>query len=248
MRGKLGSVSRVRLPRVAMLLHMDGTNGSTTFTDSSLNALSVTRSSDTSVLPTISTTFARTGFGAHGFFPVITSGANIGQTQGAKLTAVSDDFVFGNDDFTIECFFRLTNLNDYRGLFGSSNTSAAGGIQCYFAPSGAIGLAGTSGSTFLGTPASTVVVNTWYHIAVCRIAGVTTLFLDGTVRGVYSDSSASYSQSNYTSNTFLVGNIGQTYSGLQSFGGSIDEFRVFSKFGVYSTPSFVRPSAPFPNP
>lgn len=234
MRGKLGLVSRVQLPRVAMLLHMDGGNGSTTFTDSSLNSLSVVRSGAT--LPIISTAVARAGFGAHGSFP----GNN------AKVSAVSNDFVFSRDNFTVECFFRVTDLTDFRFIFGSTGFGVDG-FDVSITPNGSLVLFGADGASLLSSVASLVVINTWYHIAVCRIAGVTTLFLNGTSRGVYSDSSQNYIRSNYTSNTFVVGH-GRTDGGSsQSFVGQIDEFRAFNKFGVYPG-AFATPSAPFPNP
>ena len=70
---------------VSLLLPMDGTNGSTTFTDSGPNALTVTPTS-----ATISTTQSK--YGASGYF----------NGTSAYLTAASSAITLGTSDFTIE--------------------------------------------------------------------------------------------------------------------------------------------------
>ena len=87
---------------VALLLHMDGSNGGTTFTDSSSYARAVTASSVTTSTSTA------------GFFGTSAGSMAGGSTTTRLSVADSTDFDFGNKDFTIECRVYLTSLtNNY---------------------------------------------------------------------------------------------------------------------------------------
>ena len=85
------------------LLHFDGSNGSTVFTDSSPYNKTITINSGT---PTNSSDNAEVGFGNRGKF---FSGDSI------KVLPTSNDFNLAfNDNFTLEARFEVSSLGGYR--------------------------------------------------------------------------------------------------------------------------------------
>lgn len=205
---------------VSLLLHMDGSNGSTTFTDSSSNALTVTASGNAQ----ISTSQSKFG-GASGLFD--------GTGDYLSLSAASA-LGMGSGDFTIEYFVRFTASGtqvhlDQRGS-GTALYIYSVGTTLYFADSTADRITGTSALT----------ANTWQHIAVSKSGSSTKLFVDGTqVGSTYTDSTdygaskplyiATYYQ---TSAVFLNGNM--------------DEMRITKGVARY-TANFTAPTAAFPD-
>ena len=73
---------------VSLLLHMDGTNGSTTFTDSSSNGLTVTATAATT-----STTNAKSGFGQV-YTPSSASTSKLSINYATILNFATGDFTF----------------------------------------------------------------------------------------------------------------------------------------------------------
>jgi hypothetical protein len=141
----------------ALLLHMDGSNGSTTFTDSSSNqhAMSIQNGA-------VTITTAQSKFG----------GAS-GEFNGRLRTPTSSVFTF-NGDFTIELWARRTGSN------GSFDTlvSAANESTLMMRPGGANpGFFFDSESPFATGFALTI--NTWQHVAMVRSGSTVTAYVDG---------------------------------------------------------------------
>jgi hypothetical protein len=107
----------------------------------------------------------------------------------------SDDFVFGTDDFTIDCWAYLESFANYEGLFsqGCKNSNnklhalevtADGAVRWLIrasigsgsSPSG--GNAGTE-TIDMRTPNGTISTDTWHHIAVVRQGAYFYIFIDG---------------------------------------------------------------------
>lgn len=137
---------------VVSLLHFEGANGSTTFTDQKGLVYTPVGSA------TISTTQAKFG-SASGSFP---TGSN-------RLTAPA---ITGGlaGDFTFECFIYPTTVSATQGLFRFDTSNRAiyingGKLKWY------------NGSTFSG--ANTAVINTWQHFAICRASGTLSMYLNG---------------------------------------------------------------------
>ena len=167
--GEIGIDSYTKL-----LLHMDGADTSTTFTDSSLSAHTATANGNAQ----IDTAQSKFG-GASGLFD--------GTDDYLNLDGHAD-FAFGTADFTVDFWVQL-NATGIQQAFYDSRPSGANGLYSWLGVTSGNVLfyhanSGTriTGTTALGTGA-------WYHIALARSGTSTKLFLDGTQEGsTYSDS------------------------------------------------------------
>lgn len=205
---------------VSLLLHMDGANGSTTFTDSSGTPKTVSGTGGAK----ISTTHSKFG------------GASLllNGTSGYLSTPGNSAFAFGTGDFCVEMFIRTTAMTErvlvdqYDGD-GSWQFSIRNGKLSWYSDSYV--LAGSS----LG-----IADNALHHVAADRSSGVLRFFVDGVQDGSVSLAT------NYTKTPTLA--IGaQVFSGAGSwFPGNIDELRITKGVSRY-TANFTPPAAPFPN-
>jgi hypothetical protein len=213
------------------LLHFDGANGSTTFTDSSPH--SANRVISTYGSPTHSNISTQAGFG------------NRVLCEGGNAVVVSDnntgDFDFGTSPFTVEGRFEIKT-------WGYENTILYGQVLWVYInhtnqkPTLDISFdGGTTRSTI--EHQTTVNTDTKYHFAVVRtVDGYVDLYVHG-VRAT----------NRLNVGTSVTCNIPQepasyvlgcTLSGYQALNGYIDEFRI-RKEAMYSGASFTVPSAPF---
>jgi hypothetical protein len=153
-------------------------------------------------------------------------------SQSVSTVGTVGQFVLGNNNFTIECYFNTSAsgnpvyLFDFRGsdsvpypsIYVSSN------VLYYF----------TLGATRIAS--STLLSFTWYHCAVTRNNNVTTLYLNGVAQGTYTDT-----------NTYQVAAskpiIGSIYTGGGSnyFYGYISNVRIVNGSIVY-TGTFTPPT------
>lgn len=214
---------------VSLLLHMDGSNGSTTFADSSSNALTVTANGNAQ----ISTAQSKFG-GASALFDG--SGDSLSTSTGALLQ-------FGTGDFTVEAWVYITSAGSYHGLIdGRSSASFSNYTFGIYNLSGTLRLdhvnAGGAGTRLTGTSTS-VALNTWTHVAWTRSSGVIACFVNGTKDAT----TVSYSSSlNPNTTDILIGAVVDP----QYFYGYIDDFRVTKGVARY-TANFTPPTAPFPD-
>lgn len=145
---------------VSALMHFEGTNGSTTFTDQIGNTWTRTGS------PTIST--AQFYFGS--------SSGTFSSTTSDRIDVTSSAFTFGTSDYTIEGAFRpATTANQALFSFGSLLVYVASSNFAYFNGTNAI---------IGGTP----MANTWVAVALCRAGTTLRLFINGTLIGSITDS------------------------------------------------------------
>ena len=214
---------------VNLLLHGDGTNGGTTFTDSSSKVHTQTYSAGATTSTVVSDAFGGSSILLNG-------------TSGDVLAPSSTDFALSTGDFTIECRFRCTNKAKSNAAVIDFRVSGGGGSQVkptLFISSGTLYFM-VSG----GYPTSVSISdNTWYHVAISRISGVTKTFLDGTQFGSnYTDAN------NYgtAANDFVIGEIGDNRAFDGFFPGNIEEIRITKGVGRYSS-NFTKPAVAFPN-
>ena len=164
--------------------------------------------------------------------PVVTSGS--AEFTKASTTSLSTTVTApSTDSITYEWWFRPTATTSTNGMLTTrTSTSGGDGIDVSVV-SGGISVS-TSG-TFLLT-AGTVLVNTWYHIALVR-NGTTnfTAYLNGTSIGTFS-------KTGLTGTELRLG-IKTAASSIEAFGGYISNFRYVKGTAVY-TGAFTPPTAP----
>lgn len=157
---------------VSLLLHGDGTNGSTTFTDNATTPKTITRVG----APTISTAQSKFG-GASMIF---------NGTSDALSIAHHTELNLYSGDFTIEAWVYCTSFSTSRTVlqkdqtYGSTFPSYA--LRVY--TNGSVGfLVGTGNSAGYAqepvTAAGLVALNTWSHIACTRSGTTLRIFIDG---------------------------------------------------------------------
>ena len=209
---------------VSLLLHGDGTNGSTTVIDSSPSPQTVTAAGDAQI------STAQSKFG----------GVSIAfDGSGDYLTGPSNNanFNFGTGDFTIEAFaYPVENLrNGTIFCYRSNSNDGVIVIQNagqWFAKVGGVSIA-----------AGAVTLNSFSHIAAVRASGVLTLYVNGTSVG--SNSSATYNLTGSASHVVRIGALSETPSSLQ-WKGYIDDLRITRGVARYVS-NFTPPTAPFPD-
>ena len=161
-----------------------------------------------------------------------------GTGNGTSYLAMSPGITIGTSDFTIEGWFRSTNVNQQLGLWGDG---ATGALQIYM-DNGGSGSAANGfqvnyqGAGQISYATATLVSNTWYYFALVRSSNSESLYLNGTraTPGAYTDTN------NYSGGTTAFGN---NYKG--SWQGYIYNWRV-SNTARYSPASatITVPTAP----
>lgn len=209
-----------------LLLHCDGTDGSTSFPDASGQAHVVTANGDAQV------DTADKKFG--------TGSCLLDGTDDWLSVAATDDFNFGTGDFAVDCW---VNLNEAIGttvqqLFHM--TDGTGVFSVYFQEAGGqdqIDVVVTAGGPPLVNQKRdvTMVTGTWYHIAITRSGDTIRIFLDGTQLG----DDVTISGSVMAANASLT--IGDDTTSTNELDGWVDEFRI-SKGVARWTENFTVPT------
>lgn len=210
---------------VSLLLSMDGTNGSTTFTDNSSNALAVTAVGS----PTIST--SQSVFGG--------SSVSFNGTGQYLSPSSSTGMLFGTGDFTVEFWFYANSLSStaYSCLMGFHN----GGSEDWgvFVRSNGVWMYG-GGAGLVG--GGTVSTGAWNYFAASKSGTIVRTFLNGTQVGVSTSATG-----NYTNNAGNAFRIGDDYTTVNpSFNGLIDDLRITKGVSRYSA-NFTPPTSAHPN-
>jgi hypothetical protein len=216
-----GGATDPNFANVSLLLHFDGANGSTTFTDSSSNGFTPTVNGNTQI------STAQSKFG---------SASGLFDGSGDWLYYAPDTAFDFSGNFTFEFFVRwvtVTNGGIFQ-LFPGTPPGSLGGL--------ALGYDGSafqiysnnlnSGRTF------SVSSGVWYHLALVRQSSSITLYVDGVAQGASVGDST-----NYLNNGL---NIGLYFSSSFTFNGYMDEIRVTKGIARY-TANFTPPTAPFPD-
>ena len=216
-------------PTTSVLLHMDGTNGSTTFTDNSSNALTVTRSGDAQI------STAQSKFGGASCFL---------DGTGDYLTVTDPDtkLIPALGNFTAECWVYVTTPRIYQSIW---RTATGDTFRIFIWDASNVLMMrinttqyyeGTNNTAIGGTGFSS---DAWHHIAVCRVSGVFTLYLNG-VSHIVANNQTTYNLAS------PLNRLGASSTGTELFAGYIDEAR-FTKDVARYTAAFTPPSGPFPD-
>lgn len=191
-------------PNVKMLFHFDGTNGSTTFTDSS----SYAKTWSTTGSPSLST--AQFKFGT----------ASLRLNGSSVVSRASDTDLSLTGDFAIDVQCRLDSLSG----FPIPIDTGTGGFLVYLGASSVVVSSG--GADVIVSASSIISTNTWFHLMVSRVGTSVRLFVDGTQRG------STWTKSGTLSNNQV--SLGADVSGGSKCTGYFDEFRFLNGAGVSS--------------
>lgn len=202
---------------VSLLMHMDGSNLSQNFIDSSKNNLAVT---------TIGNAFLDTGTKKIG------NAAGYFNQEGRLLVANNSILNFGTGDFTVEAWIRLQNFG-YSGIFGGPNGGFAIYVEWGILK---VSHANVAEGPLVGT--FQLKKDNFYHVAVTRENGYARLFLNGAL-----ESEDTWTANFSTTSDYQVGDID---SGNYPFDGWIDELRVTKGIARY-TANFNPQTAPYAN-
>lgn len=213
---------------VSLLLKADGTNGSTSFVDSSVNSLAVSRLGS----PTISTTQSRFG-GSSAYFDGTDDALRVSSSQ-CRLSS----------SYTVETWFYLNSYGvatHGSGIFfNGTTTSDLNRVALSVLPNGGMTAAGFGGSAtpiwVAASSAGLVSLNTWTHVAVASDGTTVRLFINGALAA-----SAATSVISTLPNTFHVG-LYRSGSALRYLNGYIDDFRITQGIARY-TANFTPPGS-----
>lgn len=213
---------------VTLLMHMDGANSGTVFTDSSSYGVTPARAGNTV------TSTAQKKFGeSSAYFD--------GSGDNLSIPYTTAKFRWWDAPFTIELWARFSALPAWAFPSMMSHGNGAGTTYWSFGPTSTGALRwyyfnGAASDVITGS--GIIVTNTWHHIAMTQTAGTVYLFIDGILQqtgayvGTPQDSAA------------LSLFIGRAHSA--DFGGYIDDLRITKGVARY-TSSFTPPGQAFPD-
>lgn len=211
------TITDINMHNVSFLLHGQGANNGTVFTDK-------TGAVGTAIgAPVTSTTQAKFG----------TSSVYLNGSSAIAYPA-SDAYAFGTGDFTVECWVYPTQRSAC-SIISASSTSGNSGMVLQI--DGAGGIGGSTAAVNLGQSGGVVALNAWSHIALVRTGGTAKAYLNGIQ--VWSVSWAV----NFLDTTL---HIGQFTNGSQRFFGYMQDIRLTKGVARY-TSNFTAPTATFPD-
>ena len=157
-----------------------------------------------------------------------------------------NDFAYGTDDFTIECWLYPTVVGQVSGaqysghIFFSQTVSGTNYFVFYFDSNGKISLYNTSSGggsdLFTSAPDGSIVVNKWQHVALCRSGSTLRAFVDGT----QVDSISNTFDFTNTDRNPTIGNY--THNSTQlPYNGYVSNFRILKGTALY-TANFTVPT------
>lgn len=226
------SVTRTVLvdTNTVLYLNMDGSNGSTSFTDLSPSGLTVTALGDAQV----STAQSKFG-GASALFD--------GTADSLSITGDSTE-LYLTSDFTIEGFLYTTTVAggdngvavDIRRVpnYFAGQTITRNGSTLEFKSSSS----GASWDIFNNQSIGTMTVNTWHHFAVVRAGNTYSFYFDGT-------RTATVVNSSLPDTSGTTNQIGSSTDGSPTYAwnGYIDDIRILNGTALYSGASITVPTA-----
>ena len=214
-----------------LMLHMDGANNGTTFTDSSASAHVMT---------------ARGGGKTTTTSPKFGTASYIGDGTGDYVnTPDSADFNFGTAPVTVDMWVKPVNMTSYPWLFGHYNDAVNNYAGGYLNPNGSIGwIVLVGGVTKLDyvSAAGAVVTGSWQHIAFVRNGTSVLIFVDGVSKSLTAYTAVGANALGDFTGTFAIGCFPDGTSNCLN--GNIDEVRI-SKGIARWTADFTPPASEY---
>jgi hypothetical protein len=206
---------------VKLLLHCDGSDAGTTFTDGLGHTFSRGGDAQTST--------ASKKFG--------TASLLLDGTGDYIYTADSDDFYFGSEDFTIDFWAYFSSFPDEAGIMCQGDHATNWAITVY---SSYVKLK-INGSDIISRTGLSLATNAWMHFAFVRNGNNWYLFIDGTMVGDVTSSSSSMPNiaSNLEIGRYKYSSVLWLYANAR-----LDEIRI-SKGIARWTNTFTPPTSPY---
>lgn len=228
-RGLLAAImSQVGEIKTKVLLHFNGSDASTTFTDEAGRTWTAHGNAQ---LDTAQYKFSIASGLFDGFGDYID-------------TPDSDDFALSNGDFTIDFWVKRNAYNAYHMICGQNDSAASAAtisFVIYFTNTNKIEAYIVTGTTYKTVTGTTAITDSnWHHVALVRYGSALRLYIDGTQEG--GDISVSGVTVNNSANKLSIGRAGEYNS--QYFNGWIDEFR-FTPGLARWTSNFTPPTAEY---
>jgi hypothetical protein len=154
-------------------------------------------------------------------------------------TPTTQTLALGSGNFTVELWVNMVSNDINQTILDQRPDGSHGAYPAILFESRYIRWYVSSATQIQST--SQLSFNTWYHVAICRSAGVTKMFIDGVQSG------SSWSDST----NYLIGANGQTigastwYGGTANINGYLDDVRVTKGYAYY-TSNFTPPTGPLP--
>ena len=204
-----------------LLLHMDGPDGSASFSDVSGAGHSVTANGNARV------STAQSKFG----------GASMYVTSGWLSISNNADFNFSGN-FTMDFWMRHTGAGSWSAVWGSGSGGAD--TADLIIDSTASYIRGINLRSILAQANGNFWDNTWHHVAFVRAGTTNTIYIDGISRG---SANTSYTMSDDGAPQ-TIGNSNDDGGWRRQFTGYIDEFRVSNGLARW-TSNFIPPTSAY---
>ena len=123
------------------------------------------------------------------------------------ITNTSNDLVIGSNDFTAECWIHPKSFSSVQGIIDRRRVGDASNYDwtTYLNTDSTLNFYASGGTRITSSTLST---NKWYHTAVIKKSGTTTLYVDGAEQGTWGDSAT------YPSNQMTFGAYGPSLTSL----------------------------------
>jgi len=160
-------------------------------------------------------------------------------TTDYAVQATNTNFGYGTGDFTIEFWLYLNTVSADQTIVSHLSSTSSVNPHIYYSNGTTLRYYTNSADRITGSSLS---INTWYHIAVCRASGSTKMFINGTQSG------STYTDSNNYGTTAPLG-IGTYWSAgspvtTSTLNGYLDDLRITKGYARY-TANFTAPTSAF---
>ena len=216
--------------QIVLLMGFEGADGSTTFTDESTYARTITREGQQEQIDTAQFKFGTSSLLLDGEFDHVRA-------------ADSPDFNFGTGPFCMEAWIRPTAFGKVRYIFFKGTTASDWAMQLLSdGRLHATYITAASSETLFTQPSSTIALNAWHHVAFDRDAtGNGRLYLNGAVVAGPTPLPTAHRVSTGAMR------VGRNQSSADGIVGHIDEVRIIKGATPYGG-AFSVPTQAFPRP
>jgi hypothetical protein len=171
--------------------------------------------------------------------PAASPGAALFNGSTDYLTVGSNSaLAFGTNNFTIEFWIYLNTTSGTQFFYSSQSSGSYTVAPDIYQQSGKLYVQVSSANPINGTGPTTLVANRWYHIALVKSSGISTLYVNGASEASFSDS-----------NTYVIG-ANRPVIGVYGYNttvyylnGYVSNLRVVNGTAVY-TGAFTPPTTP----